>query len=80
MVSAVGHGEEADEVGQPHVLASFQLGVLVPEVVDVPRLVADHHVVQPFVDDLLEHHEVGDEDLVHAAQRLEAVEVVLTGL
>ena len=79
-VSAVGHREEADEVGQPHVLAPFQLGVLVPEVVDVPRLVADHDVVQPFLDDLLEHHEVGDQDLVHAAQRLEAVEVVLAGL
>ena len=78
VLAAVGHREEPDEVGEPHVLAPFQLGVLVPEVVDVPRLVADDEVVQPFLDDLLEHHEVGDQDLVHAAQRLEAVEVVLT--
>ncbi len=78
--SAVGHRQEADEVGQPHVLAALELGVLVPEVVDVPRLVADHDVVQPLLDDLLEDHEVGEQDLVHAAQRLEAVQVVLAGL
>ena len=80
VLTAVGHGQEADEVGEPHVLAPFQLWVLVPEVVDVPCLVADDDVVQPFLDDLLEQHEVGDQDLVHAAQRLEAVEVVPAGL
>ena len=80
VLAAVGHGQEADEVGEPDVLAPFQLRVLVPEVVDVPRLVADDHVVQPLLDDLLEQHEVGDQDLVHAAQRLEAVEVVPAGL
>ena len=80
VLAAVGHGEEADEVGEPDVLAPLQLGVLVPEVVDVPRLVADDDVVQPFLDDLLEEHEVGDQDLVHAAQGLEAVEVVPAGL
>ena len=35
---------------------------------------------RPVLDDLLEHHEVGDEDLVHAAQRLEAVQIVPAGL
>ena len=78
--STVGHRQEADEVGQPHVLAALELGVLVPEVVHVPRLVADHDVVQALLDDLLEEHEVGQQDLVHVAQRLEAVQVVLAGL
>ena len=80
VLAAVGHGKEADEVGEPDVLAPLQLRVLVPEVVDVPGLVADDEVVQPLLDDLLEQHEVGDQDLVHAAQRLEAVQVVLAGL
>ena len=79
-LAAVGHRKVADEVGEPHVLAPFQLRVLVPVVVDVPGFVADHHVVAPLLDDLLEHHEVGHQDLVHPAQGLEAVQVVPTGL
>ena len=76
-LAAVGHREEADEVGHPRQCSTaLELRVLVPEVVDVPRLVADHEVVVAVLDDLLEHHEVGHEDLVHAAQRLEAVQVV----
>ena len=77
---AVGHRQVADEVGEPHVLAPFQLRVLVPVVVDVPGLVADDQVVAALLDDLLEHHEVGHQDLVHPAQRLEAVQVVPAGL
>src|SRR5262249_38721147 len=73
---AVGHRQVADEVGQPYVLAPFQLRVLVPVVVDVPGFVADDQVVAALLDDLLEHHEVGHQDLVHPAQRLEAVQVV----
>ena len=55
----------------------LELGVLVQEVVDVPRLVADHEVVVLVGDDVVEHHEVVDEDLVHPADRLERVQVVL---
>ena len=80
VLPSVGHRQIADEVGEPHVLATLQLRVLVPVVVDVPGLVADDQVVAAFLDDLLEHHEVGHQDLVHAAQRLEAVQVVLAGL
>ena len=76
VLAAVGHREQAHEVGEPGVRASLQLGVLVPVVVDVPRLVADDEVVAAVLDDLLEHHEVGDQDLVHASEGLEAVEVV----
>jgi hypothetical protein len=61
-------------------IAPFQLGVLVPEVVDVPGFVPDDQVVQPLLHDLLEHHEVGHQDLVHPSERLEAVQVVLAGL
>ena len=80
VVAAVGHGDEADEVGQPDVGSPLQLRVLVPEVVDVPRLVADDQVVATVLDHLLEHHEVGDQDLVHATERLEAVQLVAGGL
>ena len=77
---AVRHRQEAHEVGEPDVRTTLELGVLVPEVVDVPGLVADDDVVEPGLDDLLEDHEVRDEDLVHPPQRLEAVQVVPVGL
>ena len=80
VVAAVWHREEADEVGEPDVRAAFELRVLVPEVIDVPRLVPDDEVVQPLLHDLLEQHEVGNEDLVHAAERLEAMQVVTARL
>ena len=48
--------------------------------IDVPRLVGDHQVVIALLDDFLEHHEVAQQDLVHAPQRLETVEVVLARL
>ena len=80
VLAAVGHRQVADEVGQPHVVAPLELGVLVPEVIDVPRFVPDDEVVQPLLHDLLEHHEVGHQDLVHPSERLEAVQVVLAGL
>ena len=55
----------------------LELRVLVQEVVDVPCLVADDQVVLAALDRVVEDHEVRDEDLVHAADRLEGVEVVL---
>ena len=79
-VAAVGEGQVADEVGHPGVGEPLELGVLVEEVVDVPGLVAHDQVVLLAGDDVVEHHEVRDEDLVHPAQRLEAVQVVLVGL
>ncbi len=77
VLATVGHRQPADEVGHPGELEVLQFGVLVEEVVDVPGLVADHEVVVLVGDDVVEHHEVVDEDLVHPADRLEGVEVVL---
>ena len=76
-LAAVRHRHEADEVGEPRQLGFLQFGVLVPVLVDVPGFVGDHQVVAALVDGILEDHEVGDQHLVHAAQRLEAVQVVL---
>ena len=76
-LAAVRHRHEADEVGEPRQLGLLQFGVLVPVLVDVPGFVGDHQVVAALVDGILEDHEVGDQHLVHAAQRLEAVQVVL---
>ena len=77
VVAAVGHRQPADEVGQPAVGGALLLRVLVQEVVELPRLVADPQVVVLLADDVVEDHEVGDEDLVHPPPRLEAVQVVL---
>jgi hypothetical protein len=79
-LAEVRHREPADEVGQPCEREPFELGVLVQEVVHVPGLVADHEVVGLLLHDVVEDHEVVDEDLVHVADRLEDVQVVLTGL
>ena len=49
-------------------------------VVDLPRLVADPDVVVPFAHGVEEHHEVGEEDLVHPAPRLEDMKPVGAGL
>ena len=75
-----GIGSQPDEVGHPREREPLQLRVLVQEVVDVPGLVADHEVVVLVLDDVVEHHEVVDEDLVHPADRLEGVQVVLGAL
>ena len=49
-------------------------------VVDLPRLVADPEVVLFVAGEVVESHEVREEDLVHAAPGLEAMEIVLGGL
>ncbi len=47
------------------------------EVVEFPRLVTDPGVVRLFFDEIGEHHEVVDQDLVHPANRLERMKIVL---
>ena len=75
-LAAVGHRQPADEVRQPHVGGGLELRVLVQVVVELPRLVADPEVVRLVADDVVEDHEVREQDLVHPADRLEAVQVV----
>ena len=79
-IAAFGHRHIADEIREPRERAALQLGILVPEMVDVPCLVGDDQVVAAILDHVLEDHEIGDQDLVHGAQCLEGVEVVLAGL
>lgn len=76
-LATIRHRQVAHEVGEPGVGEALEFGVLVQEVVDVPGLIADHEVVGRVGDDVGEHHEVGQQDLVHASQSLEAVQVVL---
>ena len=80
VLAARRHRHEADEVGEPGELRLLQLGMLVPVMVDVPGLVGDHEIVAARLDGILEDHEVRDQHLVHAADRLEGVEIVLAGL
>ena len=49
-------------------------------VVELPRFVADPQVVWVLAHDVVEDHEVRQQDLVHPPPRLEAVQVVLRGL
>jgi hypothetical protein len=46
-------------------------------VVELPGLVTDPEVVALVAHHVVKEHEVGRENLVHAAQRLEAAQVVL---
>ena len=49
-------------------------------VVELPGLVADPEVIRRLADDVVEDHVVRGQDLVHAADRLEALQAVLGGL
>ena len=71
------HRHEAHEVGEPGEFRLLELGMLVPVMVDVPGLVGDHQIVAAGIDGILEDHEVLDQQLVHAADRLEGMEIVL---
>ena len=77
VLAAVRHRQPADEVGEPRVRRPLLLGVFVQVVVELPRLVADPEVVLLVADEVMEDHEVREQDLVHAPDRVEAVQVVL---
>ena len=53
------------------------LGVLVQVVVEFPGFVADPQVVVLLAGEVVEDHEVGEQDLIHPPDGLEAVQVVL---
>ena len=80
VLGSVLHRQPADEVRQPDVRGLLLLRVLVQVVVELPRLVSDPEVVRLLPDEVVEDHEVREEDLVHPPDRLEAVQVVLGGL
>ena len=69
--------QEADHIREERVRRDLALGVLVQEVVDLPRLVTDPQVVRRLAHDVVEEHVVGAEDLVHPAERVERVQVVV---
>ena len=69
----------AVEAGHPVKGGPPEPRVLVEVVVDIPRLVADDEVVLALLDRVVEDHEVADQDLVHPADRLEGIELVLCG-
>jgi hypothetical protein len=52
----------------------------VQEVVEIPCLVADDEVVVLVADQVVVHHEVRHQDLVHVPVGLENMEVVLSRL
>ena len=57
--------QESRDVGQERVRRDLAFGILVQEVVDVPRLVAHPQVVRRLAHDVVEEHVVRAEDLVH---------------
>jgi hypothetical protein len=78
--AAFRHWQPADEVAQPRVRGRLDLGVLVQEVVEIPRLVPDPQVVALGGDDVVEHHEVREQNLVHPPEGVEYVQFVLARL
>ena len=79
VLASIGHRKPADEVSQPDVRRLFLLRVLVEVVVEFPSLVADPQVVRVVAHHIMEHHEVGEQDLIHPSDRLEAVQIMLCG-
>jgi len=77
MLAAGWHRDVTDKVGQPGKLRLLQFGVLMPVMVDVPGLVRDHEVIGALLDGVLEDHEILDQHLIHAADRLKAVQFML---
>src|SRR5690242_15456407 len=54
--------------------------MLMPVVVDIPGLVRNDEIVAALIDGVLKDHKVGDQHLVHAANSLEGVQIVLARL
>ena len=79
-LAAVGHRQPADEVGQPDIGRPLLLGVLVQVVIHLPGLIPDPEVIVLLTDDVVEDHEVRQQDLVHPAPALKAVQVMFCGL
>ena len=77
VLPAVRHRQPTDEVGEPDVRRALLLRVLVQVVVELPRLVPDPEVVLLLAYEIVEDHEVREQDLVHPPDRLKAVEIVL---
>ena len=70
----------ADKIGEPRDGRLFQFRRFMPVVIDVPRFVSDHEVILLYLQHLLKNHEVFDQDFVHAADRLERIQVVFSGI
>ncbi len=75
--AAFGHGQVADEIGEPGERAALELGMFVPEMIDIPGFIGDDEIIISVFDQLLKHHEIGDQYLVHAAQCLKDLKIVL---
>src|ERR1700722_8311699 len=75
--AARGHWKEADEIGEPCKRRFLQLGMLVPIMVNVPSFVSDNEVIRTSIDCILEDHEIMNEHLIHSADRLERVKIML---
>ena len=80
VVTAIVHGHPPHEIRKPGDLRFFQLRVFMPVMIHVPGLVRDDEIVMLLLEHFLEHHEVGDQYFVHAANGLERVQVVFAGL
>ena len=77
VLPAVSHRQPADEVGQPRIGRSLAFRILVEVIVHIPGFVANPQVVLVGLHQIMEDHEVRDEDLVHPPPGLKAVQVVL---
>jgi len=79
-LGAVRHGQPADEIRHPDEGRALLIRILVEEMIDIPRLVADDEIVMVLANGVVQYHEIVDQDLIHAPDRLEGVQVVLRTL
>src|ERR1022692_89196 len=75
--AAVWHGQPAHKVGEPDVRRALLIGILMQVVVELPGFVANPQVVLVLLGNVTEHHEIGQQYLVHPAPGLEAMQVVV---
>ena len=73
------HRQPAQKVGHEYIGRSLQLGVLVQVMVNLPGFITDPQVVWHLPHNVKKDREVGQQDLVHLPEGLEAMQLVLTG-
>ena len=80
MGTAIRHGNETDKVSEPGQLGLLQLRMLMPEMIHIPGFISDHQIVFLLFQNLLEDHEIGDQDFIHISDRLESIQIMFAGL
>src|SRR5580658_9419337 len=80
VLSTVRHRNPPDKIRHPRKRSLLLAWVFVQVMIDVPRLVTNDEIVVLLANHVVQHHEVINQDLVHPADRLECMQIVLATL